>query len=410
MTLEEIDFLRGEGATVLSELGSAKATDPLAVAAKLRKTFAPEPARLLQEQAELRRRASAKFGEAASRMLFTKRLLEQASGRDAAAWKARRFREAGWTAIADLCCGSGGDALELARAGLDVELVDLDPAALELARHNLSVQGLCARAFDPVALPALPTGLSSRVFHLDPDRRTGGRDQGEDRWDHRGLSPDLDGIRALAARFEAGAVKLSPGAPEGALEIPAETEFVGIRDELREQVVWTGSLARAGHLTVSEMRDGEWETFAAPKRDAEAAFAEGLAEAPSEWVFEPVKAMVRSHLFSLFGGAHGLRRMDAEIAWLTGDASVRSNFLKAYRVLAHGPLKAGAEESLLRGCGRSCGAVKKRGVAVVPEKALKALKGLPGDPAVLVYTRVRDAKWILAVEPAANEGGAETGS
>ena len=69
-----------------------------------------------------------------------------------------------------------------------------------------------------------------------------------------------------------------------------------------------------------------------------------------------------------FGASHGLRRMDSSIAWLTGTESVKSNFLKAYRLLAHAPLKAGVEEALLRRCGRSCAAVKKRGVAVVPER------------------------------------------
>jgi hypothetical protein len=406
MTLEDLAFLRTDGAKPLAELASQAKTDPLAIAQRLRKSFAPDQARLLQEQAELRLRAVAKFGEAANGMLFTRRLLEQASGREPAAWKARRYKDAGWTEVADLCCGSGGDAIELARAGLSVELVDLDPVALELARHNLSACGFSAFVHSPVELPRLPESMSARAYHLDPDRRTSGRDQGEDRWDHGGLSPDMHGIRLLAKRFEAGAVKLSPGAPEGSLDIPGETEFVGVHDELREQIVWTGSLARIGHLTVSEHRDGAWETFSAPKREAEDAFDVEIAESVSAWVFEPVKAMVRSHLFALFGQVHGLRRMDAEIAWMTGPEHVSSNFLKAYRVLAHAPLKAGTEEALLRGCRRSCGAVKKRGVAVVPEKALKGLKGLPGPAAVLSYTRVRDQKWVIVTEPAGTESAA----
>lgn len=401
MTLEDLEFLRGEGAAILAELEHSAGSDPLALAQKLRKRLDATRSRLVQEQLELHRRAASKFGEAASRMLFTRRLLEQASGRETAAWKARRYADAGWTRVADLCCGSGGDAIELARAGIAVDLVDLDPVALELARHNLSALGLEARAHAPCELPTLPDSLDCQAFHLDPDRRTGGRDQGEDRWDHGGLSPDLAGIRQLASRFEAGAVKLSPGAPEGILEIASETEFVGTRDELREQIVWTGSLATAGTLRVSEWRDGIWETYAAPKSRAEDAFDDDLAEAPETFVFEPVKAMVRSHLFAAFGQDHRLRRMDASIAWLTGAEPVRTNFLKGYKVLAHGPLKAGTEESLLRQAGRSCMAVKKRGVAVLPEKALRALKNLEGPPAVLSYTRVRGVKWVIVSEPLA---------
>lgn len=399
MTLDDLAFLKGEGANALAEAAAHAQQDPLAVAQRLRKSFSPEKARLLQEQAELRRKAMTKFGESAQGMLFTRRLLEQASGREPAAWKAERFHQAGWTDVADLCCGSGGDAIELARAGSRVELVDLDPVALELARHNLSVFGFDATVHPPIELPDLPASIASRAYHLDPDRRTSGRDQGEDRWDHGGLSPDIHGIRKLAMRFEGGCIKLSPGAPEGSLDLLGETEFVGVRDELREQIVWTGSLARIGNLTVSEHRDGAWETFSAPKHQAEDAFGEETAEAPGEWVFEPVKALVRSHLFATFGQARGLRRMDSSIAWMTGSGYIRSNFLKAYRVLAHAPLKAGVEESLLRECGRSCAAVKKRGVAVVPEKVLKSLKSLQGPSAVLSYTRVRNEKWVIVTEP-----------
>lgn len=406
MTLEDLEFLRGEGAAILAELASSRIGDPLALAQKLRKRLDAPRARLVQEQFELRERARAKFGDAANGMLFTRRLLEQASGREPAAWKARRFLDAGWTRVADLCCGSGGDALELARTGIAVDLVDLDPVALELARHNLSALGLAASAHPPCRLPDLPEGIATGAFHLDPDRRTGGRDQGEDRWDHGGLSPDLDGIRQLCRRFEAGAVKLSPGAPDGILESEGETEFVGTRDELREQVVWTGSIARPGSVRVSEWRDGTWETYASSRSRMEDAFEDDLAEGPSEFVFEPVKAMVRSHLFAAFAQDNGLSRMDASVAWLTGSVAARSNFLKGYRVLAHGPLKAGAEESLLRSCGRSCAAVKKRGVAVLPEKTLKSLRGLEGPPAVLSYLRVRGTKWVIVSEPL-SKGGEE---
>ena len=49
-----------------------------------------ERARLVVEQLELRRRASAKFSSA-SRMFFTAKSLEQATDETVAAYKARRF-------------------------------------------------------------------------------------------------------------------------------------------------------------------------------------------------------------------------------------------------------------------------------------------------------------------------------
>ena len=46
---------------------------------------------------------------------------------------------------------------------------------------------------------------------------------------------------------------------------------------------------------------------------------------------------------------------------------------------------------------------EKRGVAVVPEKALRDLRGLPGDAAVLCYLRSCGRKWVVVAEP---DGGA----
>ena len=102
-------------------------------------------------------------------MLFTRRLLEQATGNTVAVHKATRLasfaRESGIHEIADLCCGSGGDALAFAQTGLSPILCDLDPIALGLARHNLSVAGFAARTVE-TRLPELP--FQPKLFHLDP--------------------------------------------------------------------------------------------------------------------------------------------------------------------------------------------------------------------------------------------------
>src|SRR5690242_14992287 len=75
-------------------------------------------------QARLRTRARTKFGDLAARMLFTRAGLEQATRLPIAARHAARFRDAGFTRVADLGCGIGGDALGLAGLGLQVTAVD----------------------------------------------------------------------------------------------------------------------------------------------------------------------------------------------------------------------------------------------------------------------------------------------
>jgi len=391
-----VEFLQGEGASHLAQAVAER--DPLELATRLRKVLPAEQARAIQEQLVLREKARSKFGAFADRMLFTRRLLEQASGLAPARWKASRYRDAGVASVSDLCCGAGGDSIALGLSGIATHRVDADPVALALSRHNLRACGLEPGGETLSFLPELPDAARRSHFHLDPDRRSKGRDDGEARWDDEGLSPDREGIVSLARRFEGGAVKLSPGTPEGFLDLPGEIEFVGVRDELREQVLWTGDLAR-GRLRATEIGSTDSvDSFEGSPEDAQEAFAD-VAEDVGAWIHEPVKCLVRSHLSALFGQSRGLRPMDSTIAWLTGGAVDPTPLLKSYRVLTHGPLKAGTELALLKEAGRSCGAVKKRGVAVVPEKAMRELRGLPGDPAVLVYTRVAARKWVLVVQP-----------
>lgn len=405
MTLEDLDWLQAEGLDRLSTLRSAPSQDALALATRLRKELPASQARLLQEQLELQDKAASKFGPLAQGMLFTRRLLEQATGNTVAVHKATRLagfaREQGIAEIADLCCGSGGDALAFAQAGLSPILCDLDPVALGLARHNLSVAGFAARTVE-TRLPELP--FQPKLFHLDPDRRTQGREKGEDRWDAQGLSPNPAEIRQILSNCPDGAIKLSPGTPPEALEIAAEHEFVGVRDEARELILWCGALGQPGTVRVTEFAsDGKCESWSTRASTMEDAFGEDPAEEPGAFLHEPVKALVRSHLFAAYGQEQGLSLMDSSIAWLTGNREFRSGLLKSYRVLAHAPLAKGTEAGLLREAGRSCGAVKKRGVAVVPEAAQRQLRTLEGPPAILAYFRVRGRKWCAVLEPLGSE-------
>ena len=80
--------------------------------AGLRRQVGAERAGLLIQQQELRRRGEAKF-TTAGRMLFTRLGYEQATDESIAYHKAQRFAPFG--AVADLCCGIGGDTAALAK-------------------------------------------------------------------------------------------------------------------------------------------------------------------------------------------------------------------------------------------------------------------------------------------------------
>ncbi len=93
------------------------------------------------EVAKARQKAAEtnKFSRA-TQMFFTREALEQASGEEIAAYRSQRFTrvfEAN-TAIADLCCGIGGDTTALSRQ-FSVTGVDLDQSRLLFAAANAAV-------------------------------------------------------------------------------------------------------------------------------------------------------------------------------------------------------------------------------------------------------------------------------
>ena len=165
-------------------------------------------------------------------MFFTPLGLEQATDEFVAAYKASRFPPA--QAVADLCCGLGGDLLALAARGAATG-VDRDPVTALLAEAN-------APASAPI-LVADATAVDLRgcsAWHIDPDRRPTGRRT--TRVELHEPGPEV--IDRLRAARPEGAVKLAPAAtlPE-AWPQEAELEWIGRATECRQLVCWFGALA-----------------------------------------------------------------------------------------------------------------------------------------------------------------------
>src|ERR687898_648855 len=104
--LRQLPF--GLTAEALAAAQSEPDPGSLAAATRLRTRFGPDLAAAAALQAELRRQARAKFGEAAAEMIFTRDGLEQASRPDVADYHAQRFVAAGVRGGLVFCVGGGG--------------------------------------------------------------------------------------------------------------------------------------------------------------------------------------------------------------------------------------------------------------------------------------------------------------
>lgn len=256
-------------------------------------------ATVLVETTVLRRKAAAKFGDAAD-WLFTDEALQQATAEPVARHRAARL--AG-TRIHDATCSIG---TELAALVDSAELVlgsDIDPVRLAMARHNVAGVDLCrADALHPISRGA--------VVLLDPARRSGGRRT----FDPRAYTPALDALFDVY-RDRDIAVKCAPGIDFDAvtrLGFDGEIEVTSLAGSVREACLWSTGLAGAGVTRRATMLDtGEAVSDADP---------DDCAIAPAgRWIVDPDGAVVRAGLVRHYATRHGLWQLDPDIAYLSGD-------------------------------------------------------------------------------------------
>ncbi|MFG2403425.1 methyltransferase domain-containing protein [Streptomyces brevispora] len=378
-----------EGAELLAGLRSYDPATELATATRLRRTH---PAALVSAalgQARLRQRAVAKFGaEDAYRMFFTPNGVEQATRTSVAAHRAGRFAGAGVRSVADLCCGIGGDAIALARAGISVLAVDRDPLTAEVARANAVALGLDAlievRCADVTEIDTSPYDA---VF-VDPARR-GGRGR---IFDPEAYSPPLSWATAAALRAPRAALKIAPGIPHEAIGPQAEAEWISDGGDVKEAVLWFGEGFEAGAYRATLLPSGA--TLSAP----------AVLPAPpvgpvGRYLYEPDGAVIRAHLVADIVNRCNGRLIDEMIAYVTSDELYESPYTAGYEITDQLPFNMKRLKALLRERQVGVLTVKKRGSPVEPEELRRKMKLQGPNRATVFLTRVADAPTMLIGRP-----------
>ena len=383
------ELLTPEALQLLDSLEpSGDVSDAVALVTRLRRQGHP-PARVaaVLTQYRLRRRAVAKFGPFAERMLFTPDGLEQASRLRVAALHAGRFSAAGLDHVADLGCGIGGDAMALAALDLRVTAVERDEVTAAIAAYNLA-PWRTARVVHGDALAQALDDIDG--IWLDPARRDGvTRLTSPDDW-----SPSLDEALSLAAQRPSG-IKLAPGMPRELLPDGLEAQWVSVDGDVVELVLWSGSLARPGVGRAALVLRGD-----EPPAELRAAGDSDDVEAGvlGGYLYEPDGAVIRARLIGDLARSLAGRMLDSTIAYITADRLEPTPFARAFRIVERFPLdeKVLARELAARGIGTL--EIKKRGIDVDPAQLRPRLK-LRGDAAaVLVLTRAAGARVALLAE------------
>lgn len=391
-----INLLSPQGQALLAEVGPIEAkSDVLKLVSSLRaKGHEAALVAAVLTQAKLRRRAVAKFGPFADRMIFTEPGLEQASRLNVAALHANRFRQAGITQVADLGCGIGAESLALASLDIEVKAFEVDEVTAAVATYNLSP---FENAFvEQADVTKLDLAEFEGLF-FDPARRELGgpaRERASRKFDPAAFSPSFDFVMQAAAKKSTG-VKFGPGHPHEGIPDDAEAQWVSVDGDLVELSLWFGAVAR------SNVKRSALLIAGGTKHEITSESAERM-DAPigdlGSYVYEPDNSVVRSHLIGQLAEVIDAKLFAPEIAYLTNDMPIESPWLKSYRVLDNLVFDRKKLKAYLRERNIGTLEIKKRGSDIVPEVLRKELALKGEGAATLIVTRVGDAHRVLVCE------------
>ena len=388
MDLDAFAFLlTDDGQALLASLRDYEPGEELATATRLRRSHPAEVVSAAVGQAALRRRAVAKFGADAQRMYFTPDGVEQATRASVAVHRAERFRALGVRRLADLCGGIGGDAVALARAGIEVLAVDRSPETCAVARANVRALGLDSLVEVRCADVAEVDLHGFDAVFVDPARR-GGRGR---IFDPEAYSPPLSWAVEAARTARHAALKVAPGIPHDAVPPDAEAEWVSDHGDVKEAVLWFGT--RPGARCATLLPGGG--TLAGT----------GLPDPPvgpvARYLYEPDGAVIRAHLVAEAASAVGGTLIDETIAYVTADRLCPTPYATAYEISDVLPFNLKRLKALLRERGVGTLTVKKRGSAVEPEEVRRRVRPQGPHAATVLLTRVAGAPSMLIGTPAA---------
>jgi len=397
--MEREDFIRlasPGGQLLLEELDYSSDTDVLKLVARLRKAgHDPLTVAAALTQAKLRKRAIAKFGDFANRMLFTEAGLEQASRLKVAALHAGRFRTAGISQVADLGCGIGAEAMAMAALDLEVRAFEIDEVTAAVATYNLApFENVTVELAD---VQKLDLGQFESLF-FDPARRDlkGAKKAPAKRiFDPANYSPNFEFCMDAARKKPAG-IKLGPGHDHRHIPKDAEAQWVSIDGDLVELGLWFGSVKREGVVRSALLIDsnGHHEINSLESASSNAPVGE-LAK----YIYEPDNSLIRSRLISDFAKPLGLQIISADIAYLTSDEKISSPWVRGFEIVDNLVFDRKQLKAYVKKNGIGILEIKKRGSDISPEDLRRELSPKGEGAATLIVTRVDDAHRVLVTQP-----------
>ena len=338
----------------------------------LEKTHPRDLARAALEIAVLRLEASSKYPQS-GKMYFTREALEQSSSLMVSAYRSARFRS--FEYLLDLGCSIGGDTINLADNAPTIG-VDIDPLRLAMAQANTQALGLVGQIRfiqADLTCPLPVSGFKKLAAFFDPARRAAGKRV----FSVRDYTPPLDIVKGWIPVIPSLGVKISPGVKVDEIRsYDAEIEFISLKGELKEAVLWFGPLKTAQFRAT--VLPGPHTLVAV---DSQSSLPLGE---PGAYLYEPDPAVLRAGLVSVLGNQLGAYQVDPDIAYLCAENQVVTPFARVWKVEDWFPFGVKRLRAYLRDRGVGKIVVKKRGSPLQPEELIRMLR-LSGDEQRVVF-------------------------
>ncbi|MBN1536142.1 MAG: hypothetical protein JW908_05370 [Anaerolineales bacterium] len=352
----------------------------------LARHFPENVSRAALETAILRQEGAIKF-PFAEKMFFTRQALEQASGWEVSNYRVERY--IGFDRVFDLGCSIGGDTLALCKVapttGIDLDELRLHMAKLNCESLDLQDQVNFLQADLKAGLPFKKfPGREKWACFFDPARRKAERRI----FSVDDYSPPLNIINEWIEYIPAFGVKISPGVDMSEIQsYDAEVEFISLRGELKETVLWFGlfksTRRRATLLPGREMLCEEYSTSLP------------LSE-PQAFIYEPDPAVLRAGLVATLGARLDAFQLDPMIAYLTTPHLIATPFARAWKIETWFPFGLKRLRNYLRQQGVGKVTVKKRGSPLEPQALIHDLH-LQGEQERVVFLTQLNGKPVSIV-------------
>lgn len=360
----------------------------------LSRHYPPELARAALEIAIFRHDAKGKF-PFAEKMYFCREALEQASPWEVSTYRAERYRS--FDLLIDLGCSIGSDTLALSLVASTIG-IDIDPLRLYIAWANSGALGRSERTKFLQAdlnndLPfSIDTSVSVGVF-FDPARRIDGRRV----YSVKDYVPPLKILSKWLNDYPAIGVKISPGIDLFEVsEYTAEVEFISLRGDLKEAVLWFGPLRSASRRAT--LLPGPY-MLACDLTVAEIARRKLPLSQPRAWIYEPDPAVIRAGLVYDLGQQISADQLDPDIAYLTLDKYAPTPFAKAWKVEDWFRFSLKRLRTYLRERRVGRVTVKKRGSPLQPETLIRDLRLKGDEEKVLILTHYVGTPIVIICAP-----------